>query len=74
MKSIQTKKPTISLGIIAVAIPARMLPIIVKLANLSFPNRQNASTRKQCPKNNFACNKISIMIKIPPFDHTDYFF
>ena len=34
MKSLQTKKPTISLGIIAVAVPARMLPIIVKLANL----------------------------------------
>ncbi|QLH10994.1 hypothetical protein [Nitrosarchaeum sp. AC2] len=34
MKSLQTEKPTISLGIIAVAVPARMLPIIVKLANL----------------------------------------
>ncbi|MCV0412377.1 hypothetical protein [Nitrosarchaeum sp.] len=34
MKSLQTKKSAISLGIIAVAIPARMLPIIVKLANL----------------------------------------
>ncbi len=34
MKSLQTKKQTISLGVIAAAVPARMLPIIVKLANL----------------------------------------
>jgi len=65
MKSLQTEKPTISLGIIAVAVPARMLPIIVKLANLSFPNRQNASARKQCPKNDFACNKISMIRNFP---------
>jgi len=34
MKSLQTKKSSISLRIIAVEVPARMLPIIVKLANL----------------------------------------
>lgn len=37
MVSLQRKKPSISLGII-VASPARMLPIITKLANLKvFP-------------------------------------
>lgn len=66
MKSLQTEKLTISLGIIAVAVPARMLPIIVKLANLKVsPTDKMQHQETMTPKNDFACNKISMIRNFP---------
>ncbi|MEC4848209.1 MAG: hypothetical protein RI100_03390 [Nitrosarchaeum sp.] len=62
MKSLQTKKSSISLRIIAVEVPARMLPIIVKLANLKVsPTDKMPTQGKNYKKNDFTCNKISMI-------------
>ncbi len=74
MKSLQTEKPTISLGIITVAVPARMLPIIVKLANLKVsPTDKMPAPGNNAQKMTSHVTK-SVWLEISPFDHTDYFF